>query len=94
VKEELQIRKMYVFICESNNSQRQVYVFETGSCSVMLTRSILTNHVSGNEKLKKSKKRDQTIIEAFRKENTQNKDSTFPVEERAYCLQVVQEFCY
>ena len=37
-----------------------------------------------------TKKRDQTI-EALCKEK-HNKDSTLPVEERAYCLQVVEEF--
>lgn len=38
-----------------------------------------------------TKKRDQTIEEALRKEK-HKKDSTLPVEERAYRLQVVEEF--
>ena len=60
-------------------------------------KSILKNHfaskkhAAGKEKLKVTKKRDQTIEEALRKEK-HNKDSTLPVEERAYRLQVVEEF--
>ena len=60
-------------------------------------KSILKNHIAskkhaaGKEKLKVTKKRDQTIEEALRKEK-HNKDSTLPVEERAYRLQVVEEF--
>ena len=42
--------------------------------------------------MKKTKKRDQTNTEALRQDNTQSKDCTLPVEERAYCLQVVEEF--
>ena len=38
-----------------------------------------------------TKKQDQTIEEALRKEN-HDKDSTLPIEERAYRLQVVEEF--
>ena len=38
-----------------------------------------------------TKKRDQTIEEALRKEK-HNKVSTLPVKERAYRLQVVEEF--
>jgi hypothetical protein len=60
-------------------------------------KSILKNHlaskkhVAGKEKLKMTKKRDQTIEESLRKEK-HNKDSTLPVEERAYRLQVVEQF--
>ena len=59
--------------------------------------SVLTIHISskrhqnGKEKLKKSKLKDQTIIEAFRREGS-SKDSTLPVEECAYRLEVVSEF--
>ena len=59
--------------------------------------SVLTIHISskrhqnGKEKLKKSKLKDQTIIEAFRREGS-SKDSTLPVEECAYRLEVVIEF--
>ena len=42
--------------------------------------------------MKKNKKRDQTNTEALRRDNTQSKDCTLPVEERAYRLQVVEEF--
>ena len=48
-------------------------------------------HAAGKEKLKMTKKRDQPIEEALRKEK-HNKDSMLPVEERAYRLQVVEEF--
>ena len=46
----------------------------------------------GKDKKKKTKKRDQIITEALRLDNTQSKDYTLPVEERAYCLQMVEEF--
>ena len=58
---------------------------------------VLTIHISskrhqnGKEKLKKSKLKDQTIIEAFRREGS-SKDSTLPLEECAYGLEVVGEF--
>ena len=48
-------------------------------------------HQNGKEKLKKSKLKDQTIIEAFRREGS-SKDSTLHVEECAYRLEVVSEF--
>ena len=48
-------------------------------------------HQNGKEKLKKSKLKDQTIIEAFRREGS-SKGSTLPVEECAYRLEVVSEF--
>ena len=59
--------------------------------------SVLTIHISskrhqnGKEKLKKSKLKDQTIIEAFRREGS-SKDNTLPVEECAYRLEVFSEF--
>ena len=73
------------------------------ACKELLSskKSILQNHVaskkhdSGKAKIKKkkkTKKRDQTITEALRLDNTQSKDYAFPVEERAYCLQMVEEF--
>ena len=48
-------------------------------------------HQNRREKLKKSKLKDQTIIEAFRREGS-SKDSTLPLEECAYGLEVVGEF--
>ena len=48
-------------------------------------------HARSKEKLKVTKKQDQTIQEALRKEK-HNKDSMLKVEERAYRLQVVEEF--
>ena len=60
-------------------------------------KSVLKIHISskkhqnGKEKLKKSKLKDQTIIEAFRGEGSP-KDSTLHVEECAYRLEVVSEF--
>ena len=41
--------------------------------------------------MKKPKLKDQIIIEAFRREGS-SKDSTLPVEECAYRLEVVSEF--
>ena len=71
-----------------------------GACKELLSskKSILGNHVasrshdSSRVKMKKTKKRDQTITEALRQDNTQSKDCMLPVEERAYRLQVVEEF--
>ena len=60
-------------------------------------KSVLKIHISskkhqnGKEKLKKSKLKDQTIIEAFRREGS-SKDSTLPEEECAYRLEVFSEF--
>ena len=60
-------------------------------------KSVLKIHISskkhqnGKEKLKKSKLKDQTIIEAFIREGS-SKDSMLPVEECAYRLEVVSEF--
>ena len=62
-------------------------------------KSVLKIHVSskkhqdGKQKLKRSKLREQTIAEAFkREESSKSKDSTLPVEECAYRLEVVTEF--
>ena len=65
------------------------------ACKELLSskKSILQNHVafrkhdSSKAKMKKTKKRDQTITEAPRRDNTQSKDCTLPVEERAYRLE-------
>ena len=62
-------------------------------------KSVLKIHVSskkhqdGKQKMKRSKLREQTIAEAFkREESSKSKDSTLPVEECAYRLEVVTEF--
>ncbi|PFX14310.1 DNA-directed primase/polymerase protein [Stylophora pistillata] len=62
-------------------------------------KSVLKVHVSckkhqdGKQKLKRSKLREQTIAEALkREESCKSKDSTLPVEECAYRLEVVTEF--
>ena len=62
-------------------------------------KSVLKVHVSckkhqdGKQKLKRSKLREQTIAGALkREENCKSKDSTLPVEECAYRLEVVTEF--
>ena len=62
-------------------------------------KSVLKIHVSskkhqdGKQKLKRSKLREQTIAKAFkREESSKSKDSTLPVEECAYRLEVVTEF--
>ena len=59
--------------------------------SVLKIHILSKKHQNGKEKLKKSKLKDQTIIEAFRREGS-SKDSTLPVEECAYRLEVVSEF--
>ena len=41
---------------------------------------------------KKSKLKDQTIMEAFIAGNWTQKDSTLPITERAYRLEVIEEF--
>ena len=62
-------------------------------------KSVLKIHVSskkhqdGKQKMKRSKLREQTIAEAFkREESSKSNDSTLPVEECAYRLEVVTEF--
>ena len=61
-------------------------------------KSVLQYHISskkhqrGKDNLKKSKLREQTIIEAFKAEKSNPKDNTLPFEERAYRLEVVSEF--
>ena len=65
------------------------------ACKELLSskKSILQNHVasrkhdSSKAKMKKTKKRDQTITGAPRRDNTQSKDCTLPVEERTYRLE-------
>ena len=59
--------------------------------SVLKIHILSKKHQNGKEKLKKSKLKDQTIIEAFRREGS-SKDSTLPVEECAYRLKVFSEF--
>ena len=59
--------------------------------SVLKIHILSKKHQNGKEKLKKSKLKDQTIIEAFRREGS-SKDSTLPVEECAYRLEVFSEF--
>lgn len=83
---------------EENLCLRGGKLFCNGCKEILSSKkSILKNHfaskkhAAGKEKLKVTKKRDQTIEEALRKEK-HNKDSTLPVEERAYHLQVVEEF--
>lgn len=83
---------------EENLCLRGGKLFCSGCKEILSSKkSILKNHfaskkhAAGKEKLKVTKKRDQTIEEALRKEK-HNKDSTLPVEERAYRLQVVEEF--
>ena len=59
--------------------------------SVLKIHILSKKHQNGKEKLKKSKLKDQTIMEAFRREGS-SKDSTLPVEECAYRLEVFSEF--
>ena len=59
--------------------------------SVLKIHILSKKHQNGKKKLKKSKLKDQTIIEAFRREGS-SKDNTLPVEECAYRLEVFSEF--
>ena len=58
----------------------------------MITHLASKKHGNGKDKLKKSKLKDQTIMEAFRAGDSKQKDSTLPITERAYRLEVVEEF--
>ena len=59
--------------------------------SVLKIHILSKKHQNGKEKLKKWKLKDQTIIEAFRREGS-SKDNTLPVEECVYRLEVVSKF--
>ena len=51
------------------------------------------NHQDRKQKMKRSRLREQTVAEAIkREESSKSKDSTLPVEEGAYRLEVVTEF--
>ena len=60
--------------------------------SIVITHLASKKHGNGKDKLKKSKLKDQTIMEAFRAGDSKQKDSTLPITERAYRLEVVEEF--
>ena len=47
---------------------------------------------NSKDKLKKSKLKDQTIIEAFKARDRTQKDSTLPITEWAYRLELVEQF--
>ena len=60
--------------------------------SIVFTHLASKKHGNGKDKLKKSKLKDQTIMEAFRAGDRMLKDSTLPITEQAYLLTVVKEF--
>lgn len=60
--------------------------------SVVVTHLASKKHGNGKDKLKKSKVNDQTIIEAFKARDRTQKDSTLPITEWAYRLEVVEQF--
>ena len=60
--------------------------------SIVITHLASKKHGNGKDKLKKSKLKDQTIMEAFRAGDRTQKDSTLPITERAYRLEVVEDF--
>ena len=60
--------------------------------SILITHLASKKHGNSKDKLKKSKLKDQTIMEAFRAGDSTQKDSTLPITERAYRLEVVEEF--
>ena len=55
--------------------------------SILITHLASKKHGNSKDKLK-----DQTIMEAFRAGDSTQKDSTLPIPERAYRLEVVEEF--
>ena len=60
--------------------------------SIVITHLASKKHGNGKDKLKKSKLKDQTNIESFRARARTQKDSTLLITERAYRLEVVEEF--
>ena len=48
-------------------------------------------HQKGKDNLKKSKLKEQSIIEAFEAEKSTAKDNTLRLEERAYRIEVISE---
>ena len=75
-------------------SVREGKLFCSGCREIISSKKVHISskkHQNGKEKLKKSKLKDQTIIKAFRREGS-SKDSTLPVEECAYRLELVSEF--
>ena len=60
--------------------------------SIVITHLASKKYGNGKDKPKKSKLKDQTIIETFRAGDSVQKDSTLPITERAYRLKVVEEF--
>ena len=60
--------------------------------SIVITHLASKKHGNGKDKMKKSKLKDQTIIESFRAGDRTQKDSTLLITERAYRLEVVEEF--
>ena len=59
--------------------------------SILVSHCSSKKHVSGKDKLKMSKLREQKIFKALSREKSQ-KDSTLPLTERAYRQEVVEEF--
>ena len=60
--------------------------------SIVITHLASKKHGNGKDKMKKSKLNDQTIIDSFRARDRTQKDSTLLITERAYRLEVVEEF--
>ena len=61
--------------------------------SFVITHLASKKRGNGKDKLRMSKLKDQTIMEAFRAGDRTQKDSTLPITERAYRLdRLVKEF--
>ena len=60
--------------------------------STVITHLASKKHGNGKDKLKKSNLKDQTIMESFGAGDRTEKDSTLLITERAYRLEVVEEF--
>ena len=60
--------------------------------SIVITHLASKKHRNGKDKLKKSKLKDQTIMESLRAGDRTEKGSTLLITERAYRLEVVEEF--
>ena len=82
--EELSIKdgKLFCLACREIVSTKK---------SIVITHLASKKHGNGKDKLKKSKLKDQTIMESFRAGDRTEKGSTLLITEQAYRLEVVEE---
>ena len=70
------------------NGRREIV---SSKISILEVYASFKKHQKSKDRLKNFKLKDETILESFRRENT-SKNSTFPVEECAYSLEVIIGF--